>query len=75
MTRFYGRVDLDPVRFLRQMSTISDELVTHFGNAGAKLRLTLELEAESPEGFSDDVQRTVTENATTLKFESHEFEP
>jgi uncharacterized protein len=75
MTRFYGRVDLDPVRFLRQMSIISDELVTHLGNVGAKLRLTLELEAESSDGFADDVQRTVTENAATLKFESHEFEP
>jgi hypothetical protein len=75
MTRFYGRIDLDPVRFLRQMSTISDELVAHFGNVGAKLRLTLELEAESADGFADDVQRTVTENAATLKFESHEFEP
>jgi len=74
LTRFYGRVGLDPVRFLRQMSTISDELVAHLGNAGAKLRLTLELEAESPEGFPEDLQRTITENAATLKFESHEFE-
>jgi hypothetical protein len=74
MTRFYGRVELDPVRFLRQMSTISDELVTHLGSAGARLHLTLELEAESQEGFPDDVQRTITENAATLKFESHEFE-
>jgi hypothetical protein len=74
LTRFYGRVALDPVRFLRQMSAISDELVTHLGNAGAKLRLTLELEAESEEGFPDDLQRTITENAATLKFESHEFE-
>ena len=74
VTRFYGRVELDPVRFLRQMSTISDELVMHLGNAGARLRLTLELEAESQEGFADDVQRTITENAATLKFESHEFE-
>ena len=74
LTRFYGRVGLDPVRFLRQMSTISEELVAHLGSAGAKLRLTLELEAESPEGFPDDLQRTITENAATLKFESHEFE-
>jgi hypothetical protein len=74
LTRFYGRVELDPVRFLRQMSTISDELVAHLGNAGAKLHLTLELQAESSEGFPDDLQRTITENAATLKFESHEFE-
>ncbi|MEK6252602.1 MAG: hypothetical protein AABM43_11860 [Actinomycetota bacterium] len=74
LTRFYGRVELDPVRFLRQMSTISDELIAHLGEAGAKIRLTLELEAESQEGFPDDLQRTITENAATLKFESHEFE-
>jgi hypothetical protein len=70
----HGRVALDPVRFLRQMSTISDELVAHLGGAGANLRLTLELEAESPDGFPDDLQQTITENAATLKFESHEFE-
>jgi len=33
----------------------------------------VEVEADA-EGFDDAVQRTVTENATTLKFETSEFE-
>jgi hypothetical protein len=31
-------------------------------------------EATSPNGFDDDVRRTVTENARTLGFDAHEFE-
>jgi predicted AAA+ superfamily ATPase len=73
-TRFYGRLELDPVRFLRQMSTVSDELVAALSRDGSKLRLTLELEAESSEGYPDDTQRTVTENAATLKFDLHQFD-
>jgi hypothetical protein len=34
----------------------------------------LEIEAELPEGASEDVQRTVSENAGVLKFDSHGFE-
>ena len=34
----------------------------------------LEIEAELPEGAPEDVQRTVSENAGVLKFDSHGFE-
>jgi hypothetical protein len=66
-------VELDPVRFLRQVSTISDELVAHLGNA---VRAPPHTRAgrRAGGGFPDDVQRTIRENAATLKFDSHEFE-
>ncbi len=38
------------------------------------MTLTLEIEAELPEGAPDNVVRTVTENARTLKFKTHGFE-
>jgi hypothetical protein len=41
---------------------------------GSKVRVTLEIEAEVPDGAPDAVVRTVTENARTLKFTSHGFE-
>ena len=37
----------------------------------SSVRVTLEIEAEMPEGAPDNVVRTVTENSRTLKFESN----
>ncbi len=36
--------------------------------------MSLEIEAELPEGTPEDVRRTVSENATFLEFGSHGFE-
>ena len=38
------------------------------------LNVTIEIEATSPDGFDDAKVRTVSENATTLKFEQSGFE-
>ncbi len=39
----------------------------------ANVSVTIEVEATAEEGF-DDVQRTITENAATLKFNDSDFE-
>ena len=44
------------------------------GLVGARVTVTIEVEAEIPDGASDNVVRTVTENSRTLKFTSHGFE-
>jgi len=44
------------------------------GLVGAKVTVTLEIEAEVPAGAPDHVVRTVTENSRTLKFTSQGFE-
>lgn len=36
--------------------------------------ISVEIEATTNDGFPEDVRRTVSENARTLKFETHEFE-
>jgi hypothetical protein len=38
------------------------------------VKVTLEIEAEMPDGTPDNVVRTVTENSRTLKFTSHGFQ-
>ena len=44
-------------------------MVAHLnGLMGAKVRVTLEIHAEIPDGAPEDVVRTVTENAMTLRF-------
>jgi hypothetical protein len=73
-TRFYGRVSVDPVRMLRDIGEIADAVVAQLGRSHATVTVTVEVEAAAPDGFTDDVRRTVGENARTLKFETHEFE-
>jgi len=73
--RFHGTVGLDPARVGRDASVVADEVIAHLsGLVGARVTVTLEVEAEVPNGVSDQVVRTVTENSRTLKFTSHGFE-
>jgi hypothetical protein len=73
--RFHGSVDLDQERVGRDAGRIAEEVISHLtGLVGSKVRVTLEIEAEVPDGAPDVVVRTVTENARTLKFTSHGFE-
>ena len=74
-TRFHGTVQLDTMRAGRSASQIADEVVAHLsGLPRAKVTVTLEIEAEIPEGAPENVVRTVTENSRTLKFRSHGFQ-
>ncbi len=73
--RFHGSVSLDATRAGLDASRIADEVITHLsGLVGANVTVTLEIEADIPEGAPDHVVRTVTENSRTLKFSSHGFE-
>ena len=70
--RYHGSVILDSARVGRDAGRIADEVVTHLvGLVGSSVRVTLEIEAELPEGAPDNVVRTVTENSRTLKFASN----
>ena len=74
-TRFHGTVQLNTMRAGRNASQIADEVVAHLSSLPrAKVTVTLEIEAEIPEGAPENVVRTVTENSRTLKFASHGFE-
>ena len=73
--RFHGSVGIDPVRAGKVVGQIAEEVVSHLtGLVGTKVELTLEIEAEIPDGAPEHVVRTVTENARTLQFRSHGFE-
>ena len=73
--RFYGTVRLDPIRMSRDASQLADEVVRHLAAlVDADVQVRVEIAATSEQGFDDDVVRTVTENARTLKFEQHGFE-
>jgi predicted AAA+ superfamily ATPase len=75
LKRFHGTVSLDSTRVGRDASRIADEVIAHLaGLVGAKVTVTLEVEADIPSGAPDHVVRTVTENSRTLKFTSQDFE-
>jgi hypothetical protein len=73
--RFHGTVTLDATRLGRDAGLVAEEVIAHLtGIVGARVTITLEVQAEIPGGASDHVVRTVTENSRTLKFTSQGFE-
>jgi hypothetical protein len=73
--RFYGSVSLDAIRTGRDAAQIADEVIQHLTKLlGAQVEITLEIQAEIPEGVPEQVVRTVTENCRTLRFRQYGFE-
>ena len=73
--RYHGSVKLDPTRVGRDASQIADEVIAHLsGLMGADVNLTLEIEANIPDGTPEHVVRIVIENSRSLKFEDSGFE-
>ena len=79
LRRFHGSVRLDPKRLSRDAGMIADEVVQQLVKhaelqKGASLEVTLEIQADLPEGAPEDLVRTISENCRTLKFDSQGFE-
>ncbi|NJM06103.1 hypothetical protein HC891_07715, partial [Candidatus Gracilibacteria bacterium] len=75
LRRFHGSVTLSAERAGRDAGKIAEEVIAHLtGLLGANVRITLEIEADIPNGAPDHVVRTVTENSRTLKFTQAGFE-
>ena len=75
LRRFHGSVALSAERAGRDAGKIAEEVIAHLtGLLGANVRITLEIEADIPNGAPDHVVRTVTENSRTLKFTQAGFE-
>ena len=54
---------------------MGDEIVQHLkALLGSDVEITLEIHATVPEGIPDNVVRTISENAATLKFDQFGFE-
>ena len=75
--RFYGSVELDMVRPVKSFDAILNAVVMELQRThGAKVKLTLEIEAEASDGFADSDVSVVRDNARQLRFkpESTGFE-
>jgi predicted AAA+ superfamily ATPase len=75
LRRFHGSVRVDSTRVGRDAGRIADEVIAHLaGQMGAEVTVTIEIDATLPNGATDQLVRTVTENCRTLKFDSQGFE-
>lgn len=73
--RFHGSVEIDSMRPTRDVGKIAEEIIANLqGLVGAKVTVRLDIEAAIPDGASEQVVRTVSENAKALKFETFGFE-
>ncbi|MBF0266053.1 MAG: hypothetical protein HQL46_12340, partial [Gammaproteobacteria bacterium] len=73
--QFYGTIELDPVKAKMDFATIVDEVVQQFtAKLGVDVSISVEIQANSKDGFDEALQRTIKENCNVLKFSSSEFE-
>lgn len=73
--QFYGSIELDPIQAKKQFADLVDEVVQQFTiRPGVKVRIAIEIQADSATGFDDGLQRAVKENCNVLRFKNAEFE-
>jgi hypothetical protein len=73
--RYYASTELDPLRFTSQAGEIGENIVAHLqAHKDAKVKITVDIQADSDSGFNDDLVRTVSENSNALNINQHGFE-
>ena len=73
-TRFYGHFSVDAQLYGRDFTNISREILDRLSGDGIELEITVEIHAKNLKGFDEVAERTVSENAKALKFDTAEFE-
>ncbi len=73
--RFYMSVPLDTTRIGRDVQRLVEEVITHLATAdGTQVEVSLEVNVQAPDGLSQQIVRTVSENCRTLHVEDFGFE-
>ncbi len=73
-TSFRAVVDIDPARLGGSAGAISQEVVQRLASImGSNVRVTLEIQADVPEGIPEKIERDISENCNTLKFRDYDF--
>jgi predicted AAA+ superfamily ATPase len=73
--RFHGTVELNTLRLASEAGRIAQEVIQHLSSrSGVTVKVTLEVQADIPDGAPQDLVRTITENCRTLGFQSQGFE-
>ena len=73
--RFYAKVTLDPNRPTPMVSNIAQSILSELDRArGTTVTLTLDIAAETTNGFSEDIETIVRDNAASLRITDFGFE-
>ena len=73
--QFYGSIELDPIQAKKQFADLVDEVILQFtSRPGVKVKIAIDIQAETATGFDDNVQRAVKENCKVLRFRNADFE-
>jgi predicted AAA+ superfamily ATPase len=73
--RFYAKIALDPNRPTPQVSNIAQSILSELDRVrGTRMTLTLDIDAETPNGFPEDVENHVRDNAADLRITDFGFE-
>src|SRR5690606_13331330 len=71
--QFYGSIDLDPFLAKKQFADLVDEVVQQFTmRPGVKVKIAIEIQAESATGLDDRLRRAVKDNGNVPKFKNAE---
>ena len=73
-TRFYMSATLDNTRINRDVQNLVDEVISHISAQGGSVKITLDVEADCSEGYTQPTIRAVNENCKTLHVKTFEFE-
>lgn len=75
LQRFFRVISLDPTRLNRDLGRVTQEVIQHLTSLmGSNVEVSVEIRATNNDGCPEATIRTVSENARTLHFSSHEFE-
>ena len=73
--RFYGSVKIHPLKMASDAGKMMEEVVQHLTALyGANVQVTLEIQANVPNGIPADVVNTLKENCRQLRFDSFGLE-
>lgn len=73
--QFYGSIEIDAIQAKKQFADLVDEVVLQFtSRPGVKVKIAIEIQANTAIGFDDGLQRAVKENCNVLRFKNAEFE-
>jgi len=74
-THFYMSAKLDNTRIGRDVQRLVEEVINHLTSVdGCQVDISLELNAKAPDGLSQQIVRTISENCQTLRVTNFGFD-
>jgi len=74
-THFYMSAKLDNTRIGRDVQRLVEEIINHLTSVdGCQVDISLELNAKAPDGLSQQIVRTISENCQTLRVTNFGFD-